>query len=83
MGAMSLWHWLLVILVVMLLFGGTRLSSVMGDFAKGIKSFKKGLADDDTQAAAPTGTVNADPAKLTPPQAPAQPAATTQDTRAQ
>lgn len=40
-------HWILVLLVVVLLFGGGRISSVMGDVAKGIKSFKKGLADDE------------------------------------
>jgi sec-independent protein translocase protein TatA len=46
MGSLSIWHWLLVIVVVMLLFGKGRLSDVMGDFAKGIKSFKKGMADE-------------------------------------
>jgi len=53
MGSFSLWHWLIVILVIVLLFGGGRISSVMGDVAKGIKSFKRGLADDDEQPAAP------------------------------
>lgn len=51
MGSFSLWHWIIVLLVVLLLFGRGRLSEVMGDFAKGIKSFKKGLADDDTAQA--------------------------------
>lgn len=51
MGAFSLWHWLVLILVVMLLFGRGKLSELMGDFAKGINSFKKGLADDDKPAA--------------------------------
>ena len=55
MGTFSIWHWLMVVLVVVLLFGGGRISSVMGDVAKGIKSFKRGLADDD-DAAAPGGT---------------------------
>jgi sec-independent protein translocase protein TatA len=50
MGSFSLWHWVIVLLVVLLLFGRGRLSEVMGDFAKGIKSFKKGLADDETPA---------------------------------
>ena len=50
MGGLSLWHWLIVIIVVMLLFGRGKLSDRMGDFAKGIKSFKKGLADDETTA---------------------------------
>lgn len=52
MGASALWHWALVILVVMLLFGRGEISDVMGDVAKGIKSFKKGMADDDEPVAA-------------------------------
>ena len=46
MGSMSIWHWVIVALVVMLLFGKGRLSDMMGDLAKGIKSFKAGMADD-------------------------------------
>lgn len=49
MGSLSIWHWLLVILVVVLLFGRGKISDLMGDMAKGIKSFKKGLADDDSE----------------------------------
>lgn len=47
MGSFSIWHWLIVIVVVMLLFGRGKISDLMGDVAKGVKSFKKGLADDD------------------------------------
>ncbi|MBI2718899.1 MAG: twin-arginine translocase TatA/TatE family subunit [Rhizobiales bacterium] len=47
MGGLSIWHWALVILVVMLLFGRGKISDLMGDMAKGIKSFKKGMADDE------------------------------------
>ena len=47
MGGLSIWHWLLVGVVVMLLFGKGRFSDLMGDVAKGIKSFKKGMAEDD------------------------------------
>jgi sec-independent protein translocase protein TatA len=48
MGSLSIWHWLVVIAVVALLFGGRgKISELMGDVAKGVKSFKKGLADDD------------------------------------
>ncbi len=51
MGSLSIWHWLIVIAVVMLLFGGRgKISDLMGDVAKGVKSFKKGLADDDDGA---------------------------------
>lgn len=47
MGSFSIWHWLVVLLVVLLLFGGGKVSSLMGDFAKGIKSFKKNMAEGD------------------------------------
>ena len=47
MGSFSLWHWLIVILVIMLLFGRGKISELMGDFAKGIKSFKKGMSEDE------------------------------------
>lgn len=50
MGSLSIWHWLLVILVVVLLFGRGKISDLMGDMAKGIKSFKKGLQEDDSEA---------------------------------
>ncbi len=53
MGSMSIWHWLIVVVVVLLLFGKGKVSDLMGDLAKGIKSFKKGMAEDDT-AATPT-----------------------------
>jgi len=54
MGGMSIWHWVLVLLVVMLLFGGSRISNMMGDVAKGIKNFKKGMADDEPAPAPPS-----------------------------
>ncbi len=48
MGTFSVWHLLLIAIVVLVLFGGKgKLSDIMGDFAKGIKSFKKGMTDDD------------------------------------
>jgi sec-independent protein translocase protein TatA len=58
MGAWGIGHWLVVGVVVMVLFGGRgKISGVMGDFAQGIKAFKKGLAEDDT---AETGKNGAD-----------------------
>ena len=49
MGSFSIWHWLIVLAVVLLLFGGRgKLSSLMGDAAKGVKAFKDGLKDEDT-----------------------------------
>ncbi len=53
MGLSSIWHWLLLGLVVLLLFGKGRFSDMMGDVAKGLKSFKKGMAEDDTPTPAP------------------------------
>lgn len=47
MGAFSIWHVLILAAVVFLLFGRGRISDLMGDVAKGIKSFKKGLQDDE------------------------------------
>ncbi len=51
MGSFSIWHWIIVILLVMLLFGRGKVSELMGDVAKGIKSFKKGMADDEPATA--------------------------------
>ena len=48
MGTFSIWHWVIVLVVVLVLFGGRgKLSSLMGDMAKGINAFKKGLKEDD------------------------------------
>jgi len=55
MGSFSIWHWLIVLVVVLLLFGRGKIPELMGDVAKGIKSFKKGMGDDD--AAPETKTV--------------------------
>ena len=53
MGAFAWWHWVILLVVVLVVFGGKgKVSDLMGDVAKGIKSFKKGLADDPTEAAA-------------------------------
>ena len=57
MGSFSIWHWMVVLLVVLLLFGGGKVSSLMGDFASGIKAFKKNMADE------PEGAKAADPEK--------------------
>ena len=51
MGSFSIWHWMLFGAVALLLFGGKgKISDIMGDVAKGIKSFKKGMAEDDSEA---------------------------------
>ncbi len=62
MGGMSIWHWIIVGGVLLLLFGGKgKVSDLMGDFAKGIKSFKKGMSEDDvveTKPATPSSVVS-------------------------
>ena len=54
MGGASIWHWIVVGGIVMLLFGRGKISEMMGDVAKGIKAFKKGMSDDETTPPATT-----------------------------
>ncbi len=55
MGSLSIWHWLIVLAIALLLFGRGKIPELMGDVAKGIKSFKKGMNDDeDTPTSATT-----------------------------
>jgi len=61
MGEFSIWHWLVVLLVVLLLFGGGKMSSLMGDFAKGIKTFRKHMAEDAPEPVAAPATSIASP----------------------
>ena len=61
MGSFSIWHWLVVIAVALLFFGGRgKISGVMGDFAEGIKAFKKGMQDDDTAEKKPDSVKSID-----------------------
>lgn len=53
MGSFSLMHWVIVALVVLVLFGRGRISEVMGDFGKGIKSFKQGMNEENERPVAP------------------------------
>ncbi len=53
MGSFSIWHLLILAIVVFLLFGRGKISDLMGDVAKGINSFKKGLQDPDDEADKP------------------------------
>ena len=62
MGSFSIWHWLIVGILVLLLFGRGRFSEMMGDVAKGLKSFKKGMAEEDER-----------PQTMLPPAAPSVP----------
>jgi sec-independent protein translocase protein TatA len=63
MGSLSIWHWIVVIAVVLLLFGRGKISDLMGDVAQGIKAFKKGMQDDDKPAekADPVKSIDAAP----------------------
>jgi sec-independent protein translocase protein TatA len=63
MGSFSIWHWLIVLVVVLLLFGRGKIPELMGDVAKGIKSFKKGMSDDDAAEKAKTVDHKADEIK--------------------
>ncbi|MEJ0077060.1 MAG: twin-arginine translocase TatA/TatE family subunit [Alphaproteobacteria bacterium] len=54
MGSLSIWHWIIVIAVVLLLFGRGKISELMGDVAQGIKAFKKGMSDDEVAKTDPT-----------------------------
>ena len=49
MGGLSIWHWLIVLVVVMLLFGTGKVSNLMGEFGKGIKTFKQNVASEDDE----------------------------------
>lgn len=70
MGSFSAAHWIIVAIVVLVLFGKGKISETMGDFGKGVKSFRKGLSDDEAPRPAA-----ADPAAIAPPATPGQPAA--------
>jgi sec-independent protein translocase protein TatA len=54
MGGFTIWHWLIVLAVVMVLFGGKgKISGLMGDLAHGIRNFKEGLKDPNDSRAIP------------------------------
>jgi sec-independent protein translocase protein TatA len=63
MGSLSIWHWLIVLVVVLLLFGRGKIPELMGDFAKGIKNFKKGMSEDTASADAAATSADTGPAK--------------------
>lgn len=72
MGGLSIWHWLVAIVVLLLVFGAGKIPRMMGDMAKGVKAFKEGLKDisegsksDSTPAAAAQVTPPAEEKKDT------------------
>lgn len=75
MGSFSIWHWLVVLVVVLILFGGGgKLSRLMGDLAKGVNAFKKGLKDPDSVEGGNEAkkAIDADAADASPTAAPAE-----------
>jgi sec-independent protein translocase protein TatA len=76
-GFGSMWHWVIVALVVLVLFGRGKISETMGDFGKGIRSFKKGLGEEEK--APPPSTPPAQIAKTPPASEPAPAPAPTAD----
>lgn len=75
MGGLSIWHWLVVGVIILLLFGKGRFSEMMGDVAKGLKSFKKGMTEDEeaaARAAEPPRRLTTDEASVAPPPPPAE-----------
>ena len=68
MGGLSIWHWLIVLVVIMVLFGSNRVGNLMGELGKGVKAFKQNIAEDDSKggkdaardaAMSPPGSLNA------------------------
>ena len=77
MGGFSLWHILILALVLLLVFGGNRFSSMMSDVAKGIKNFKQGMTEDDEaqpRREEPRSIRNERPIDIKPEPRPAEPA---------
>ena len=62
MGSLSIWHWIILLVIVVLLFGAGKIPRLMGDVAKGVKAFKTGMKDfeDEAEAAAPTKEIKAE-----------------------
>jgi sec-independent protein translocase protein TatA len=71
MGSMSIWHWLIVAVVVLLLFGRGKIPELMGDVAKGLKNFKAGMKEDEQAAAEKAKELEAKAAETVQTQTPA------------
>lgn len=77
MGSLSIWHWLIVLMIVMILFGTGKVSTLMGDVAKGIKAFKKNMADDSDDVSMEASADRRPPGTIAAPGVPPAPGATT------
>lgn len=78
MGFGSVWHWVIVLLVVLVLFGKGRVSEIMGDFGKGIKSFKEGLNEEANKPATPPAQIESKVDAAAPAAQPTAPEQTTE-----
>ncbi len=72
MGSFSIWHWLIVLVIVLVLFGRGRVSEIMGDFGKGIKSFKDGMNEEEAKKAQEAATPPPPAAQIPPQHIPSQ-----------
>ena len=70
MGGFSLWHILIFAIILLLLFGGNRFSAMMGDVAKGLKSFKAGMSEEDDAKQQQQQQRPQEPPRQIPPQQP-------------
>ena len=82
MGSFSIWHWLIVLVIVLVLFGRGRVADIMGEFGKGIKSFKHGMDEADRQTPRIEGPAPDVASKEPPASAPASSAEATPPPRA-
>ncbi|HFB2048141.1 MAG: twin-arginine translocase TatA/TatE family subunit [Hyphomicrobiaceae bacterium] len=63
MGAFSIWHWVIVLAIIVLLFGRGRISDIMTDVAEGVKNFKRGMSDEDKHERDQPKSINSDSEK--------------------
>lgn len=64
MGTFSIWHWLIVLIIVVLVFGTKKLKSLGGDLGAGLKSFKDAMREGEASGTAASGTTSAEPARV-------------------
>ncbi|MDJ0642554.1 MAG: twin-arginine translocase TatA/TatE family subunit [Erythrobacter sp.] len=66
MGGIGIWQILIVALVILVLFGRGKISEMMGDFGKGISSFKKGMSEEEDDSSASKAQIEAPAKDVTP-----------------
>ncbi|MEN2495333.1 MAG: Sec-independent protein translocase protein TatA [Hyphomicrobiaceae bacterium hypho_1] len=64
MGTFSIWHWLIVLAIIVLLFGRGRISDIMGDIAEGLKNFKKNMSEDNSSQCDQRKSINSNTEKV-------------------